>query len=168
MKLLLPTFLILAQASAWADGGMVQLRQETGDLVVTVFTSPTPLSVGPADISLLLQKRNGLEPVLDADVSLLLVYAGSNIEFHVRPTREQARNKLLYAAPVMLSKPGRWGISVTVERKGKAVVAAGSLEVAPAPGRELSLAGFLAFPPIMIGLFVIRELLVRRRSWGGA
>jgi hypothetical protein len=163
MKLLLPMLLTLAQA-ALADGGAVQMRQEAGDLEITVFTSPTPLSVGPADISLLLQKRNGLDPVLDADVSLLLVHPGSNTELHVRPTREQARNKLLYAAPVMLPKPGRWGISVTVARNGKAVVAAGSLEVGPPPSGALSLAGFLAFPPIMILLFAVRERLLRRRS----
>jgi len=168
MKLLLPTLLILAQATAWADGGMVQMRQEAGDLIITVFTSPTPLSVGPVDISLLLQKQDGLEPVLDADVSLLLVYADSNIELHVHPTREQARNKLLYAAPVMLSKAGKWRMSVTVRRKEKEVVAAGTLDVAPSFGRELSLAGFLAFPPVMIVLFVLRERLLRRRSRRGA
>ena len=164
MKLLLPTLLILAQATAWADGGMVQMRQETGDLIITVFTSPTPLSVGPVDLSLLLQNRNGLDPVLDAIVSLALVHADSNIEFHASPSREQARNKLLYAAPVIFSRPGKWRMSVTVRRKEKEVVAAGTLDVAPSFGRELSLAGFLAFPPVMIVLFVLRERLLRRRS----
>jgi len=164
MKLLLPTLLILAQAPAWADGGMVQMRQETGDLIITVFTSPSPLSVGLVDISLLLQSRDKLEPVLDASVSLDLVHTGSNIEFHARPSREQARNKLLYAAPVIFSRPGEWRISVTVRRNGKEVAASGTLEVAPAPGGTFSLAGFLAFPPIMIMLFVVRERLLRRRS----
>jgi hypothetical protein len=168
MKPLLPILLILAQATVWADGGTVQLRKESGDLVITVFTSPTPLSVGPADISLLLQNLNGLEPVLDASVSLVLVHAGSNIEFHVRPTREQARNRLLYAAPVILSRPGKWRISITVRRNEKEVAAAGTLEVGPAPGGAVSLAGLLAFPPIMIMLFVVREHLLRRRSRRGA
>jgi hypothetical protein len=164
MKLLFPTLLILARATAWADGGMVHMRQETGDLIITVFTSPTPLSVGPVDLSLLLQNRNGLDPVLDASVSVVLVHADSNIEFHARPSREQARNKLLYAAPVIFSRPGKWRMSVTVRRNEKEVAASGTLDVAPSPGRELSLAGFLAFPPIMIMLFVVRERLLRRRS----
>ncbi len=166
MKLVLPILLVLAQATAWADGGMVQLRQEAGDLVITVFTSPTPLSAGSADISLLLQKRNGLDPVLDASVLLVLVQPDSNIEFHACATREQARNKLLYAAPVMFAQAGKWRISVSVRRNEKEVAAAGTLEVAPASGGALSLAGFLAFPPIMITLFVVRELLLRRRSRG--
>jgi hypothetical protein len=167
MRLLFPILTVLVQATALADGGSIQMRQEAGDLVITVFTFPTPLSVGPADISLLLQKRNGLEPVLDASVSLVLVHADSNIEFHAHPSREQARNKLLYAAPVIFVRPGKWRISVIVQRNGKDTAAAGIVEVAPPPDRSLSLAGFLAFPPIMIMLFVIRERLLRRRSrWG--
>src|SRR6266853_1491269 len=44
---------MLAQATAFADGGLVQLRKETGAFVITVFTSPAPRSAGPVDISLL-------------------------------------------------------------------------------------------------------------------
>src|SRR4029077_18356749 len=39
--LLIGALVILAQATAWPDGGTVQLRQEAGDLVITVFTSPS-------------------------------------------------------------------------------------------------------------------------------
>jgi hypothetical protein len=163
MKRLLPILLILAQA-ALADGGTVQMRQEAGDLVITVFASPIPVSVGPVDISLLLKNRNGLEPVLDASVSLILRQADSNIEFRARPTREQARNKLLYAAPVMFSQAGKWRISVTVRRNGKDTAAVGIVEVAPRPDTALSYAGYIAFPPVVIALFIVRERLLRRRS----
>ena len=142
----------------------MQLRQESGDLVITVFTSPGPLSVGPVDISLLLQNRDGLEPVLDANVSLVLRADDSGIEFQARPTREQARNKLLYAAPVMLSKQGKCQIAVTVMRNGKETDAVGILEVAPVHDRASSYAGYIAFPPVMIVLFMVRERLIRRRS----
>src|SRR2546425_1814223 len=99
---LLLVVMILAQATAFADGGTVQLRKEAGPLVITVFSSPAPLSAGPVDISLLLQNRTGLEPVLDATVSLVLRADTSGTEIRARPTREQAQNKLLYAAPVTL------------------------------------------------------------------
>ena len=165
-RFFLPAIAILAQATVFADGGTVQMRKDAGDLVITVFTSPSPLSVGPVDISLLLQNRDALEPVLDASVSLLLLHADSNIEFHARPTREQARNKLLYAAPVMFSKQGKWRISVTVLRNGKETAVAGTLEVAPAPGKSASYAGYIAFPPVIIGLFVLRERLIRRKAKG--
>ena len=166
-RFLLPAMMILAQATALADGGAVQLRKEAGDLLITIFTSPAPLSVGPVDISLLLQNRNGFEPVLDASVALVFRAHDSEMEFWARPTREQARNKLLYAAPVMFSKPGKWHVAVTVARNGLETHAVGSLEVAPATHRTVSYAGCLAFPPLMIVLFVVRERLIRRRKSKG-
>jgi hypothetical protein len=162
-----PIVAMLAQAIAFADGGAVQLRQETDDLAITVFTSPSPLSVGPVDISLLLQNRQGLEPVLDASVWLVLHEDDSGLEFRARPTREQARNKLLYAAPVMFSQPGRWKIAVIVKRNGKETDAVGTVKVAPAPVNSVSYVGYIAFPPFMIGLFIVRERLVRQRSRTG-
>lgn len=165
--LLIPTLVIMAQATAWSDGGTVQLRKDAGEVVITVFTSPSPLSVGPVDMSVLLQNRNGLEPVLDANVFLLLRENASGVEFQAHPTREQARNRLLYAAPVMFSQPGQWRIAVRVVRSGNQTSAEGILEVAPAHNRAVSYAGYFAFPPVMIVLFVIRERLIRRRSQRG-
>jgi hypothetical protein len=165
-KLLLPFVMILAQSTAFADGGTVQLRKEAGALVITVFTSPAPLSAGPADISLLLQNRNGLEPVLDANVSLILRSAASRTEIRTRATREQAQNKLLYAAPVTLTEPGQWQLAVTILRNGELTEAAGTIDVAPAPEMTASHWGYLAFPPLMIVAFVVRERLIRRKSKG--
>jgi hypothetical protein len=164
--LFIPALLILAQATAWPDGGAVLLRRDTGDIVITVFTSPSPLSVGPVDISVLLQNRKGLEPVLDANVFVFLHENASGVEFKAHPTREQARNKLLYAAPVMFSQPGQWRMAVPVVRSGRQTGAGGKLEVAPDHNQVVSYAGYIAFPPIMIVLFVVRERLIRRRSKG--
>ena len=47
-KLLLPAVAILAQTTALADGGTVQLRKEAGDLVITVFTSPSRCRLVPS------------------------------------------------------------------------------------------------------------------------
>jgi hypothetical protein len=162
--LALPALMILAQATIWADGGTVQLRREIGDLVITVFTAPSPLSVGPVDISLLVQSRNGLEPVLDANVFVLLHENESGTEFQAHPTRDQARNKLLYAAPVMFSKPGKWEIVIAVERERREVRVGGVFEIAPTRERTALYAGYIAFPPVMIMLFAIRERLILRRS----
>src|SRR6202162_1498789 len=113
-KLLSPLVIILAQATALADGGTVQLRKEAGPFMITVFSAPAPLSAGPVDISLLLQNRNGLEPVLDARVSLILRSEASGAEIQARPTRERAQNKLLYAAPVTLAESGKWQLAGTI------------------------------------------------------
>lgn len=164
MKLfLLPFLFAVAEVSIMADGGTVQLRREAGDLVVTVFSSPSPLSVGAADISLLLQKKNGLDPVLDANVSLLFRDEASN-EFEARPSQANARNKLLYAAPVTFPKPGKWRMEATIRRDGIATEAVGSLDVSAGPGTAGEYAGYIAFPMVMTLFFMIREVLIRRKS----
>jgi len=160
---ILPAVLLLAQTPLCADGGTVQLHKEAGGFVITVFSSPSPLSVGLADISVLLQNRDGLEPILDANVHLILHDESSSIEFHALPTRAQARNKLLYAAPVMFVSPGRWKMGILIERHGKETGAEGIVDVVPARA-QVSYAGYIAFPPVMIVLFVIRERLIRRRA----
>lgn len=163
-QLLLLTVAIAAQVSAWADGGALCFRKQAGGLVISVFTSPSPLSIGVADISVLVQNQDGLDPLLDADVHAILRDDSSGVEFQARLTREQARNKLLYAAPVMFSRPGRWQIAVTVERNTKQSYATGILEVTSGQHKAVSYAGYIAFPPVMIVLFVIRERLISRRS----
>jgi hypothetical protein len=161
--LLFSVLMITAQASAFADGGTVQFRKEAGSLVITLFTSPAPLSAGPADISLLLQNRNGLEPVVDANVSLVLRADASNAEIRVRPTRERAQNKLLYAAPVTLAESGKWQLSVTILRNGERIDTTGLIDVAPTREMVVSYWGYVAFPPFMIVAFAVREGLIRRK-----
>jgi hypothetical protein len=163
-KFLLPVAIILAQASALADGGTVQLRKQAGPFMITVFTAPAPLSAGPVDISLLLQNRNGLEPVLDASVSLILRSEASGAEMQARPTREQAQNKLLYAAPVTLAESGKWQLDVTILRNGERTESTGIIDVAPAFEMASSYWGYIAFPPLIIVAFVVRERLIRRKA----
>lgn len=170
-KLLFPAAAILLQTIAFADGGSIQLRRDAGNLAITVFTSPTPLSEGRADISVLIQNRNGLDPVLDADVRLVLHSDASDIEFEAHPTRTQAQNKLLYAAPVIFAKPGKWQIFVVVMQNGKQTSVNGTFEVAAAPLRAAAYAGYIAFPPVIVVLFLIhrrlRDRQLIRGRWRG-
>jgi len=137
--------MLLAQARGFADGGTVQMRKEAGPFLITVFTSPAPLSAGPADISVLLQNLDGLTPVLDARVSVLLHRDASSTEIKAHATREQAQNKLLYAALVTLPESG------------------GEIDVAQSHTMAGSYWSYIALPPLMIAGFVIREWLIRRK-----
>ena len=165
-KLLLPVVIILAQVTARADGGTVLLRKEAGPFVITAFASPAPLSVGSVDISLLVQNRNGLEPVLDANVSMRLRADASSTGIQAQATRERAQNKLLYAGLVTLAEPGSWQLAVTILRNGERTDATGTIDVAPAPPMAASYWSYIAFPPLMIVAFVVRERLIRRRTKG--
>ncbi len=151
------------QPTAFANGGTVQWRKQAGSLLITVFTTPAPLSAGPVVISLLVQNRNGLEPVLDANVSLLLRADTSTAEIRAQPTREQAQSELLYVAPVTLAESGKWQLAVTIVRNGERTDATGTIGVAPTPAMVASYWGYITFPPLMIVAFVGHGLLFRRR-----
>lgn len=155
--------LILIQSTALADGGTVQFRSEAGPYVITLFTTPTPLTAGPIDISLLLQDRDGLTPVLDADVSLVLRSRSTEAEIQAPANHGEASNKLLYAAQLGSMEAGRWQVAVTVRRNGMRAETGGAIEVMPAPQMGSSYWGYIAFPPVMIVGFVVRERLLRRR-----
>ncbi len=56
----------------FADGGAVLSRQESGPFVITLFAAPVPLRSGPIDLTVLVQTRDTLEPVVAAEVSIRL------------------------------------------------------------------------------------------------
>jgi hypothetical protein len=157
------TLACLFQPAACADGGAVQFRNEAGGLAITVFTAPAPLTAGPIDVSLLLQDRASLAPILDADVSLVLRSQSTGAEIRTPASHSQASNKLLYAAQLASLESGSWQIAVTVLRNGKRVDISGAIEVLPAPQLAVSYWGYVAFPPFVIIGFVVRECLLRRR-----
>lgn len=154
----------LLRLPAMADGGSVLLRTTANELIVTVFVAPSRVTAGPADVSVLLQKSEGLEPVLDADVRLHLRASASGTEVRAHATRNQAQNKLLYAAPVTLPEAGKWQLTLTVRRSGVRSEIAGDLDVAPTEAAAASYWGYIAFPPATIALFVIRQWLLRRSA----
>jgi hypothetical protein len=155
--------MLLAQARGFADGGTVQMRKEAGPFLITVFTSPAPLSAGPADISVLLQNLDGLTPVLDARVSVLLHRDASSTEIKAHATREQAQNKLLYAALVALPESGKWRVSVTTLHNALRTEIGGEIDVTQSHTMAGSYWSYIALPPLMIAGFVIREWLIRRK-----
>lgn len=155
--------MLLAQARGFADGGTVQMRKDAGPFLVTVFTSPVPLSAGPVDISILLQNLDGLSPVLDARVSVLLRREASRTEICAHATREQAHNKLLYAALVTLPESGKWHVSITTLHNASRTEISGEIDVTQSHVIAGSYSGYIALPPVMIAVFVIREWLIRRK-----
>lgn len=181
-------FVTLAPRFAWGDGGVIRLREVQGPFSVTVFTSIEALAGGSSDVSVLVQWRNTGEVVLDADVNLTLnppdgvaispsdplcglssLAAASQLsdmrapQLSVRATREQASNKLLYAALVKLNAAGDWRLHVLVSRGSDC---AGFDCLLPAATASSTLRGiwpYLALPPIAIAAFAMNQRL--RRHW---
>ena len=154
--------------AARADGGVVRLSEARGDLLLTVFTAPTPLRAGLVDVSVMVQEIAGQRPVLDASVSIVLRSQVDHTVVRAAATRAQATNKLLYAADVDLPVAGDWDLEVTVERGPTSAHVETELSAgAPVP-RLLALWPYVTFPAVVIALFAVHQGLARRRPSGGS
>jgi hypothetical protein len=160
IEFLLPVLAILCQSVLFADGGAVRLRKETSELVITVFTAPAPQ--GATDFSVLVQNRDGLDPVLGANV-LLTLEDSSGTVMTARPSHNFSQNKLLYATPVTIAKPGIWKMTVIIDRNGHREDVSGTLEIASSE-EQSSYATCFAVPPVAIALFMVRQRLIRRNA----
>ncbi len=108
--------LFLSAKPVLANGGTIQVASEpAGPYEVTVFTSPSPIRVGLVDVSVLVQRAGSDDLVHDARVLVTaepIGHAGPAGTFDA--TREQATNKLFYAAKFKLPVAGRWRLGVRV------------------------------------------------------
>jgi len=148
---------------SYADGGTLQLRRETGPFVITVFTAPAPMTAGPIDLSVMVQSRENLAPLLDADVDVRLRSANGT-EVAASATRVNAQNKLLYAAPLLLPASGNWTFEIDVKAGTARTTVSGDFHVESQPRPLSAYWGYIAFPAVMILIFAMRERLVRNRS----
>jgi hypothetical protein len=150
---------------ASADGGTVRLVEPAGPFVVTVFSAPEPLRVGPVDVSVLVQDRTGGEPVLDARVSVEAIppVGGETTPIRLEATRAQATNKLLYATAFAPDRAGTWALRVVVRRGGDGADVHGALPVERAASGLHDVWPYLALPPVLVALYALRARLLRRR-----
>lgn len=139
----------------------MQLQQKTNSLLITVFAAPAPLRAGPVDVSVLIQNIENDQPVLDAQVQIIL-RSESGVTVRAIATRAEAKNKLLYATLVNLAESGRWLIDVEVKQGTGDSKVAGSLVVAQALPFLLGYWRWLALPPIAIAVFVLNQRLKSR------
>lgn len=175
--------LVLTPYVARGDGGIIQLRETSGPFSVTVFVSPEAVSGGLTDVSVLVQSQKNGDVVLDADVTLSLIppegvamnsdpfcgpygaaFEAANVTPHpltVRATREQASNKLLYAALVKSDAPGNWPLRIIVSRGSDSARFDCLLPIATISPKLSGLWPWLAFPPIAIAVFALNQKLRR-------
>jgi hypothetical protein len=174
---------------AKGDGGVVLLHEAKGPFSITVFVAPEVTRGGLTDVSVLVQSRTNGDVVLDAAVGLsieaprdLVVTAGSDplcgassasavlpsqdIDLHratLPATREQASNKLLYAAAMALNATGDWRLHVHVSRGSDSTQFDCLIPVTQASASAPGLWLYLLIPPIAIVAFAKNQKL-RRHS----
>jgi len=161
--------LLLLTGVLFADGGTLQFHKEAGPFDITLFSSPTPLRAGTADLSVMVQRTPDRSSVQDASVSLHLKKSEPDniLEVIAPATHAKATNKLLYAARVHLPSAGAWSVDVEVSEGGKSATASGQLNVLPPEAPATTYWGYFALVPFVILLFVFNRWLKRRRHVTG-
>ncbi len=149
--------------SAAADGGRLLIRQAAGPFLITLFSTPDVLAVGPADLSVLVEQSSGAGVLLDADVSLLLTREGGGAApVHAQLTHRAATNRLMQAANLSLPAPGRWDAVVVVREQGREATVHAVLTVAPHSSRRGTVWLFAMLPLGVIALVLWLESEKRR------
>ena len=107
---------VMIARPVWANGGQIRVSNETvGPYKVTVFTSPSPLREGPIDVSVYVADQQE-RPVEDAQVTVTTEPLGHEAPGGSYPaTRDQATNRLFYAAKFTLPAEGQWRMMVEVD-----------------------------------------------------
>jgi hypothetical protein len=155
--------LVFAAASAHADGGRLQMREAAGPFVVSLFTTPESLAVGPADLSVMVEEQASGEVLLDADVVVTLTSedaASAPVIAHL--SHAHATNRLLQDAVIQLPHAGRWHAVIHVRESGRVASASTVLTVANHSARRGTVWFFAVLPICAIALFAWVQVMKRR------
>jgi len=152
-------------AAVFADGGTLRVSRVCGSYRVTIFTSPEPLRVGPADVSVVVCDASSGVEISDSRVTLQLVPIG-HASGGIRriATRESSPTGLFQMASFDFDTPGRWMLETEIDSPlGHSRVGAEIVVLPPLP-RWIDLAGWIVLPVLPIGLFTAREYRRAKRG----
>ena len=154
--------LAMARESVYADSGQVRAVERSGDIQVSVFTSPMPRCESWTDISVAAQNVATGE-VCDARVFIELRHHDPSANIvRAEATAQAATNKLLKAAWLELPMQGSWDTTVSVSLAGEPqpIEAHFTMEVAPPWPTWVTEWPWFCWPIVPILLFVAHRLLV--------
>jgi hypothetical protein len=175
---------LLLPCNAKAHLGIVLSREAQGPFVITVFTSSELVQGRATGVSVLVQRRDSNEAILDAIVHFCLTPPRGSISQQADPIcgqpapmalattsrsrdgqsmivarREKSLNKLLYAASFNLPLAGPWELEASVRHGADSAKLTCEIPVG-LPARPLAgLVPYLALPLFLIALFAINQWL---------
>jgi hypothetical protein len=183
-RIALALFAATISQCANGDGGIVLLHEAHGPFSVTVFVAPELIRSGLTDVSVLVQSRTNGEVVLDAAVSLAVepprgvatagadpvcgalsspgVFPDTGQQHQtttIPATRQQASNKLLYAAALPLNATGDWRLHIDVSRGSDCIKFDCLIPVSQTALDQRALWPYLLIPPIAIAAFALNQKL---------
>ena len=181
--LLIFGLLFLLVRSAWADGGTIRFQGDAGTFHVTVFTLPPILTAGALDVTVLVQDRSKLNPLLDANVTFdLTAESGATRQTAawlppacamnptvsltgIRATLNHGENRLLYGAFVQIPYSGTWKLKISICRDTERESVDTLLRVNPQISPALGYWQLFILPPLgVLGFIVNRSARRRQRA----
>jgi hypothetical protein len=180
-KIILCGVFLAAARMTWADGGAIQFQGDAGPFCATIFTQPPILRAGLIDVTMLLQDRSHLNPLLDAkvtfDVTLQESSAGQTTPWmppacamnkaadlsDIPALLGHGENHLLYGSFVQIPRSGLWQLKAHIQRGAETAEIAALLRVAPPPPPLLAYWHLWLLLPTGILGFVLHQTARGRR-----
>ena len=106
----------LASGSSDGDDLSLRLKRQIGTLAVAVFTSPSESASHSTEFAVLVQDRNSLEVMSDAEVRLTVHKGDSRASSLTATLHQDLQNKLLQSAVVDMPTTGIWLLDIFVRR----------------------------------------------------
>ena len=142
---------LAALASTGSDDDDQALRwsQTTGPFVIAVFALPGDLEAGRSEFNVLVQDRDTLQVVRDANIVLQAKRDGtSQTTEGAQASAEDSENKLLQSAAIDLPEAGNWTLNVRVSDSDAAADATLPLRVVKAESGVT-----IRWPFLVLGVF---------------
>ncbi|HYY30197.1 MAG TPA: hypothetical protein VE860_19800 [Chthoniobacterales bacterium] len=174
----------LLPVSSRADGGTIRFQGDTKSFHVTVFTAPPVISAGTVDITVLVQDRPKLQPLLDATVTFDLsaesrattrtaawtppacVLSSQSSLTAIPAKLSHGEDRLLYGAYVQVPYSGIWELRITIQRGPQTEYVSTVLPVNPPTPPALAYWHLFMLPPLGILGFVLNRSAKERRALG--
>jgi hypothetical protein len=174
--------LICLARLGWADGGAIQFQGDAGNFHVTVFTLPPILSAGPVDVTVLIQDRSKLSPLLDAHVLLdLSAQTATGLKkdawsppacamnmpvslTDIPAKLNHGENRLLYGSVLQVPFSGIWKLKINIQRQAELESVSTLLKVNPPPPPPLAYWQLFALPPLGVLGFILHRKAKGRSS----
>lgn len=157
-KYLILLLLLCLTGRAMADGGRLRFRKSAGPFLVTLFTTPDPLTPGRADFSVAIEQPGVAGIVSNAKVVFVLSQPGTpNPPLMLNASHSQASTRFLQAANFSLPHDGLWLVTIKVSSNGQSGVCSGELRVDPPNLITSEVAWQIAIVPLLILLFLLHQ-----------
>jgi hypothetical protein len=155
-RLLLLALLVSLSTTALADGGRLRFSTLSGPFLITLFTTPEPLTPGPVDFSVMVQDAKTGDILSDAQITLQLISSHGRV-IHATANHGIATNRLLQAAEFDIPSSGTWKIHLDIHQGTQTASLDADIPVQPGSRKTILVWVFTLLPLLALLLFILHQ-----------